>query len=361
MCDEFIAEFKMVLDPFTKICFNCRVNKKIICVPYEKSSDTDSEWNQFYEDFGLSSQMTSDKIKKLKELLVSSSNFREQEMKKCKDAISELQKCLDEYTEQYDRHIVTLKQQLDSFNKISIIFKLDGKFKTILDQLKNEKLTLHGEQGKDQIINFFKYYREKNNYDPSAEQIKRFVIQKNCSRTHILKFPLPSTSISDVSTDSDTSVQEIIDNKVKPFFILVEMQSTVNKRQKILEDIEKHQDKWVQKKDFDVNDIVIILDAYAKDRHKYKRAKILKRVASTSKVSLLDFGFEITVKKSSIGEIKEINIDGKRSCYLAQLTGSVDVKCGFEQESWISNISPCQNLLPKAQHIHLISQSEASC
>ncbi|XP_015782391.1 uncharacterized protein LOC107360279 [Tetranychus urticae] len=160
MCHEFIAEFKMVSEPFTKVCFNCRTNRNIICISCEKNADTESEWNQLYEDFGQSLQMASDKIKQLKESFESSSTVREQ-IKRCKDLISEFQKCWDEFTELYDRNVVTTKQQLGSFNKISNILKPDGRFKTIVDQLKNEKLTLHGEQGKDQIINFLNYYREK--------------------------------------------------------------------------------------------------------------------------------------------------------------------------------------------------------
>ncbi|XP_015782390.1 uncharacterized protein LOC107360278 [Tetranychus urticae] len=353
MCNEFIAEFKMVSEPFTKICFNCRVNKNIACVPYEKKCNTDSEWNQFYKDFGESSQMTSDKIKKVKKVLEASGLVREQEIKKCKDAISAMQKCLDEFTEKYDRHILTVKQKLDSFNKILNILKPDGKFKTIVDQLKNEKLILHGEEGKDQIDNFLEYYRQKNNYNPSAEQIKTFVIQNNSSRTHILKFPLPSSPNAGVPGKSNVSVQEIIDNGVKPFFIAVEVQNSVSKRKKILQDIERHKDKWVRKKKIAAYDIVIIFDADAKGPHKYKRAKILKKEASTSKVSLLDFGgFEVTVENSSIGEIQEISIDGHKTSFLATLTEIVDVKCGIERESWISNI-PADNSR-KATHIHLI-------
>ncbi|XP_015782377.1 uncharacterized protein LOC107360260 [Tetranychus urticae] len=356
LCKEFIAEFKLISEPFTKICFNCKINKKAMCTQYEKKSETDSIWHQFNSDFVQSSQFACDNIKQLKEVLEASSLVRDQEIKKCKDAISEIQKCLDEYTQQYDQQILTLKRQLDSFNKILKILSPDGKVKTILDSLQNEKLTLFGEQGKVQIINFFKYYREKNNYNPVTEQIKRFVIQKNCSRTHILKFPLSSTSISDVSTDSDTSVQEIIDNGVKTFIIVVEMPTSANERECILEKIEEHRDKWLRTTDFRVNSKVIIFDADATDTHKYKRAKISKKGLKTSEVFLLDFGFEITVKNSSIGEINEIDIDGKKSCFLAQLTGNVDVKCGIEQESSISQIIRTGDTfeLPKAQHIHFL-------
>ncbi|XP_015782711.1 uncharacterized protein LOC107360548 isoform X1 [Tetranychus urticae] len=357
LCKEFIAEFKMTSEPHTKICFDCKTNKNAKCTPYEKKSDKDADWNQFYKDFEQSSLITSDKIKKLKEVVESSSSARDQEIKKCKDAMFELQKCLNEYTEQYARHIATLKKQLDNFKKISNILKTDGTIKTILDLLKAELLTLHGEKGKEQIIDLLLYLREKNSHNhryPLAEKIKTFIIQNASRRQHLLEFPLPSSSNSGVSAKSGVSVQEIIDNGVKPFVILVEKLTEAHERKKILEAIQKHEDKWIRKERFGMNDIVVIFDAKATGSPKCKRAKVLSKGNRTSTVFLLDFGLEITVKNSSIGEFSDIIFHGKKTCYLAQLTGNIFLNCDFKQTDWISKIPQIQNGFPKAQHLHVI-------
>ncbi|XP_015782877.1 uncharacterized protein LOC107360681 [Tetranychus urticae] len=349
LCKGFYAGFRLTSPPYSKICLDCKTNSNAACTPIEETSVKDEDWNQFYKDFEQTVQNVSDKIKIIEDELVASSLARKQEIRKCQNAISEIQKCLHLYNIKYQIHILLLKQQLDDFKKISDILKPDGKVKTILDLLKNKQLTLHGDAG---ITNLLNYYQEKNPRCPVTEQIKTFVIQNDTSRQHLLEFPLPTTVNTPVS---DVSFQEIIDNGVKPFVILVEIQSTANKREEILEDIEKHQDKWVRQESFAVNDIVIILDVDATDSHKYKRAKILEREDNTSKVFLLDFGFEIAVENSSIGEINGINIDGQKSCFLAQLTGSVDLECYYDkQKDLISKIFQIQNEYPKAQHLHVI-------
>ncbi|XP_015782987.1 uncharacterized protein LOC107360780 [Tetranychus urticae] len=348
MCEEFIAEFKMTSEPYSKFCFDCKTKSNAICIPFEKDSDQDSDWSQFYKEYVQCSRMILGKIKKIEKALELTSLDREQRIQKCKDALSQIQKCLIENTEQSDRQIAALEQQLDNFKKISNILKPNGTMKTILDLLKNKQLNLHGKNGKKEIWSFLNFYREKNYYNPRyprAEKIKTLYVRNYSRKQYLLKFPLPSNSSvssnSGVPAKSDVSVQEIIDNGVKPFVVLVEKPSTVNERKKILEDIQKHEDKWVRKERFDVFDIVIIFDADATDSPKYKRAKILNRKKDVSKVFLLDFGFKTTVKNSSIGEINEITINGKKTCFLAQLTGSVNVNCDFKQKDG----------LPKAQHL----------
>ncbi|XP_015782384.1 uncharacterized protein LOC107360680 isoform X3 [Tetranychus urticae] len=344
LCKEFYAGFRMTSRPYSKICLDCKTNSNAACASIEETSDTEVDWNQFYKDFEQFSQNVPNKIKKIEDELESSSLAREQEIEKCKDAISEIQKCLDKYTIQCDVHILLLNKQLDDFKKISNILKPDGKVKTILALLKDGKLALHKEQGKEQIINLLNFYREKNDNNPRypvTEQIKTFFIQNDSSSQHVLKFPLPSTPISTVSTDSGVSVQEFIENGVQQL-ILVEKQSAVNERKIILKNIEKSQDKWVRKESFAVNDIVIILDVDATDRHKCKRAKILKIGDDSSEVSLLDFGFQTTVPNSSIGAINGINLNGKSTCFIAQLTGSLNLNYDFDQIDG----------LPKAQNIH---------
>ncbi|XP_025016217.1 uncharacterized protein LOC107360680 isoform X1 [Tetranychus urticae] len=353
LCKEFYAGFRMTSRPYSKICLDCKTNSNAACASIEETSDTEVDWNQFYKDFEQFSQNVPNKIKKIEDELESSSLAREQEIEKCKDAISEIQKCLDKYTIQCDVHILLLNKQLDDFKKISDILKPDGKVKTILDLLKNKQLTLHGEPGKEQMINLLNYYQEKNSYNPRCpvtEKIKTFIVQNNSSRQHLLKFPYPTTCNTPIS---DVSFQEIVDNGVKPFVILVEIPSKVNKRKKILEDIEKHQDKWVRKESFDHGEIVIIFDADALAGPKYKRAKILERGDDSSEVFLLDFGFEITVENSSIGKIKEIKIDGQKTCFLVQLTGSVDLQA-TTQKDLISKIFRFQNEYPKAKHLHVV-------
>ncbi|XP_015782875.1 uncharacterized protein LOC107360679 [Tetranychus urticae] len=353
LCKEFYVGFRMTSPPYSKICLDCKTNSNAVCTSIEETSDTDVDWNQFYKDFEQSSQNLSDKIKTIKAELESSEIAFQRQKSNCENALCDIQWCLYKHDLQYQMNIFLLKQQLDNFEKISDILKPDGKVRTILDLLKNKQLTLHGEPGKEQITNLFNYYQEKNPRCPVTEQIKTFVIQNDASRQHLLKFPLPSTPISDALTDSDVSVQEIIDNGVKPFVILVEIQSRVNKRKKILEDIEKHQDKWVRQESFAVSDIVIILDVDATDCHKYKRAEILHVGYPDCTVFLLDFGYKIKVKASAIGKINEIKIDRQKTCFLAQLTGSVDLKANT-QKDLISEIFESQNEYPKAQHLHVI-------
>ncbi|XP_025016216.1 uncharacterized protein LOC107360548 isoform X2 [Tetranychus urticae] len=177
LCEEFIAEFETTSEPHTKICFNCKTNGTI---QFEKIVYKDPDWNLFHKVCMKSSQNVSDKIKTIEDELESRILAREQEIKKYKDAIMKIQNCLTEYTEQSDRQIVALKQRLENFKKISNIFQPDGTTKTILDLLKNKQLTLHGEPGKEQIIGFYNYYRDKINSNhrvPLAEQIKTLAIQ----------------------------------------------------------------------------------------------------------------------------------------------------------------------------------------
>ncbi|XP_015782874.1 uncharacterized protein LOC107360678 [Tetranychus urticae] len=355
LCKEFYVGFRMTSQPYSKICLDCKTNSNAVCTPIEETSDTKVDWNQFYKDFEQSSQNLSYKIQTIKAELVSNRLVSSIKKSKCEKVISDIQRCLYKYDVQYQVHFSSLEKQLDDFIKITNILKPDGKVKTILDLLKNKQLNFHGEPGKEQIINLVNYYQEKNSYNPRcplAEQIKTFIIQNDSSRQHLLQFPLP---LSFNSAKSDVSVQEIVDNGVKPFVILVEIPSTVNKRKKILEDIEKHQDKWVRKKKFAVNNIVVIFDADALSGPKYKRAKILERGDDMSKVFLLDFGFEIVVENSSVGKINEINIDGQKTCFLAQLTGSVNFKSYYDNQwHFISKIFQFQNEYPKAQHLHVI-------
>uniref|UniRef100_T1K5I4 Tudor domain-containing protein n=1 Tax=Tetranychus urticae TaxID=32264 RepID=T1K5I4_TETUR len=319
LCKEFIAEFKMASEPYTKICFNCKKRKNVTCTSIETDSDKDTDFDQFYEELGQCSRSVLDEISDMKSL---GTSRPEQEMQKCMSALSEIRKSMAEHT-QFVEH------KRDSFKKISNVLKPNGTIKTILDLLKNGQLALHGEKGKAQIRDLLHYYEEKNNYSrfSLAEQIKSFVIQNDSSRQHILKFPLPASSNSGVSTDSDTGVREIKDNGVKPFFVLVEKPSQVNERRKILEDIQKHEDKWVRKERFDHGEIVIIFDADATDSPKYKRAKISRIGNRKCNVSLLDFGYKTQVENSLVGEIKDLQIDGTPTCFLAQLTGSINVKC----------------------------------
>uniref|UniRef100_T1K5I0 Uncharacterized protein n=1 Tax=Tetranychus urticae TaxID=32264 RepID=T1K5I0_TETUR len=339
LCREFIAEFKMTLKPYAKICFNCSTNRSSICIPFDRNSDGDLDWNQLYKDFEQSSQMASDNIKKSEHVLEISISAREEKIKLCKDLISEIQKCLDEFTEQYDRSIVTLKQQLADLKKDADYLRPDGTTKTILDLLKNKELTLHGENGKEQITNFLNYYREKNNYNPVTEQIKTLLSSFDSAK---LGLSVDSVGVSD--------------NGVKPLAILIEKPFTLNERKKILEAVRKHEDKWVRKEIFSVNDTVIIFDANSTDMFKCKRAKVLNKGNHNSTVFLLDFGFEITVQNSSIGLIShpEVPTNGKKTCFLAQFTGSVNVNCGLKQQDGGFEISHIQNGFPKAQLLNVI-------
>ncbi|XP_025016218.1 uncharacterized protein LOC107360680 isoform X4 [Tetranychus urticae] len=343
----------MTSQPYSKICLDCKTNSNAACTPIEETSDTEVDWNQFYKDFEQFSQNVPDKIGKIKDELISTKLAIIREKTKCDRVTDDIQRFFFKHRAQYEIYIRSLEQKHENFIKISDILKPDGKVKTILDLLKNKQLTLHGEPGKEQMINLLNYYQEKNSYNPRCpvtEKIKTFIVQNNSSRQHLLKFPYPTTCNTPIS---DVSFQEIVDNGVKPFVILVEIPSKVNKRKKILEDIEKHQDKWVRKESFDHGEIVIIFDADALAGPKYKRAKILERGDDSSEVFLLDFGFEITVENSSIGKIKEIKIDGQKTCFLVQLTGSVDLQA-TTQKDLISKIFRFQNEYPKAKHLHVV-------
>ncbi|XP_015782707.1 uncharacterized protein LOC107360547 [Tetranychus urticae] len=375
LCKEFIAEFEMTSEPYTKICFECKTSSNSKCIPYERNSDEDLDWDQLYKEF-ISSCVSSDKIKKIEDELEASCLDREQRIRQGKESISEMQKCLDEYTEQYDRHIALLKQQLDNLKKEPAYMRPDGTTKTILDLLKAKQLMLHGKNGKEQIISFLNHYRGKNDSNPRyplAEQIKTLAVQNDTSSQHALEFPLPSSlnsvksedhspstlpssPIPGISAKSELCAQEISNNEVKPFVVMVEKPSTVQQRKKILKAIQKHEDKWVRKEQFAVHENVIIFDADTTDTFKCKRAKVLSKGNRHSTVFLLDFGFEITVKNSSIGLISHLEIptNGKKTCFLALFTGSINVNCDLKQKDWISEISQIQNGFPKAQHINII-------
>ncbi|XP_015782372.1 uncharacterized protein LOC107360254 [Tetranychus urticae] len=321
LCKEFYAGFRMTSAPYTKICLNCKTNNnasidlEIINEEPVMGLNRKLDWNQLYRDYERSCENMSNKIKKIEDELKLSRLVREQEMQKCRDALSELKKFFVERIKQYNRYIAGLESQLENFKKISNILKPDGTIKTILDQLKNEKLALHGEQGKDQIINLLKSCPGKeftdSIYNHTFKLVQIFVAEEDSRRRYVsyISRPCPADFLS-----------AIISADVRPIYLSVVKPSKVNERLKLSEEIKKHQDKWVRKDHFDVNDIVIVSFGCKDGTKTFKRAKILSKGNDDSTVLLLDFGFQAKVPNSSVGEINGIKINGKPTCFVAQLS-----------------------------------------
>uniref|UniRef100_T1KJY2 Uncharacterized protein n=2 Tax=Tetranychus urticae TaxID=32264 RepID=T1KJY2_TETUR len=383
-CCDFIAEYH-VPEQNKNVCFECKDEYTNLekLTPGQSVAETE----QIMKEFALTKRIMNCKKQKIMTILKQRENTMTEEAIKVQEATERINKDFSEYKANFQRENEEYKKQEETLTKIEAKFTKNGSISKVLKALRANAAYIQASNFElNNLLDFlrnvnilsvpvkrakFTFSSSENLYQimnyslesPLDEKNETCIEHNTQSQTFNLEASIPTESQpSNLETSTLPGLQESqsaqdsfgIDRRlesataegfavkksfdgndqdekvqvtrvVSPFYICMEIPELVETRIRILQTLKEHRREWKQLKNFDYGDIAIVRDGYGTSAC-LKRGKIKysARPTGTVRVFLLDYGFDIMVKISDVGEIPGLDlVHHEQTCFIGKL---MDIK-----------------------------------